>query len=664
MTVRIATATTNGETHNAELLRQALISSEPELERPDVSLEIICGLLLPGAEIDLVVLFHDRRRRDLQFKTSEGYPVHSFVLAMEVKHHSPDHIRFQGPALEVQYDGGWHNASDQSDRQTYALKSFQRATHTGHDIRDSTFVQRAVWLARAPRGAFKVFPPPSSVPVHFAQISWRQLIDRLEQKSNQIRALLDNDHPKYHSLATLKDLLTYRVEPTRLDRRRINAITHARFDAEKSAYIGRLGEGLLLLRGRGGTGKTFSLLQIALHLAKQGKRTVLLTFNHGLISDVSRMLKIIADEHGEIRPMPVIQTRYAFVQQLFECTFGYDEERQLRQETADLTQRENLRQDRLLKHGSSIEPGYDFILIDEAQDWSEAQRDLIFKLVGADKVVVADGVDQFVNEARCNWDQPSIRINRRHRLRESRRTKGATCQTVAEIAREVGIADWDLEPDSDVFGGRITVLVEPNGVQALARGLALLGQDEDGQPDLRPVDNLVCLPSSKMARGLNFSALFDRQIDNERRHSWRGFDEECRRNYPLEQSQLRAVQYASCRGMEGWTTLCLGLDLFYDFHLRNPRIDKEQIEAQLQADIGFLTTPEMLENAIKVEERKCASNWLMIPLTRSIDHLVIHLADSRSTLGAILSRVATRLPGAITWLDEGIHQDRTHRGRH
>lgn len=700
MTITILSGARNRETRNAEQFREALLASEPQLDHPDIVAYILCNLALPGREIDLVLLYHDPRPSDLQLKTSAGKAIHSFVLVLEVKQHSPDLVRFEGPRVLVRYDQLWSDATAQCDSQTYALKRYQENTYRANKRRQSTFVQRAIWLARAPSSAFAERPSESSVPVHFSDLNWQGLVDGfvLNKHFDTVRTLIDSSqHVKHHSIETLKEILTYEIRPTRLDLRRVNALTQTRFDAEKTAYIQNLGNGLLILRGRGGTGKTFALVQVALHLARQGKRTVLLTYNHGLIADINRALRFIKEKDPSLDPLPVIETRYAFIQSIFERTFGHLAEKIVRRHIDDISERENYRLWALSKpdefldslipgectgvwdqwcplcrrrkmdvapHGKkeveqiwrdicrkpdSFETLFDFVLVDEGQDWAEDQRDFIFQVFGAGGVVVADGVDQFVGQDRCNWDRGDIPINRRHGLRSSRRTKAATCQTVGEIARELGLSDWDLEPDPSTHGGRFTVIVEPDCRRAVESCLEIIEADQREEPTLKAVDNLICLPSSKMAMGINYAALFDQITEKLARDSWRGFDEDDRRTYPVRESQLRAIQYSSCRGMEGWTTICLGLDAFFDFQLRNPRIDIQGLEASVRAKEGMFWKSKVDEKLAQ-ESRLFAVNWLMIPLTRSIDHLVVHITDEDSELCGILRKISDRLPGSIEWM--------------
>ena len=169
----------------------------------------------------------------------------------------------------------------------------------------------------------------------------------------------------------------------------------------------------------------------------------------------------------------------------------------------------------------------------------------------------------------------------------------------------------------------------------------LLGDDLANQKQMRPVDALVCLPHAAATPGTNFKNLFEIVSDENKKDYWRGFDEETRQNreYPCRETALRAVLYQSCRGMEGWTTMCMGLDLFYDHVSAKPDIDIEGLRDELKTDMGFLFAKSSFEEKLSTERRAYALNWLMIPLTRSMDHLIIHLTDADSALGQVLQGI-------------------------
>ena len=60
---------------------------------------------------------------------------------------------------------------------------------------------------------------------------------------------------------------------------------------------------------------------------------------------------------------------------------------------------------------------------------------------------------------------------------------------------------------------------------------------------------------------------------------------------------------------------------------------------ELKNDLGFLFTESAFEEKLAAEQRAYALNWLMIPLTRSMDHLVIHLTAPDSALGHVLQGI-------------------------
>lgn len=650
LTINIISGARNSETRNAEAFRDALLKSEPRLNHVDIEADLLCNLAIPGRQIDLVLLYHDTRSKDFQLRTNNGNPIHSFVLIVEVKNHSSDLILFEGPNVLVRYDLLWHHATDQCDRQMYALKNYQQSNYKGRHHRGATFVQRAIWLARANAEAFDDSPSESSVPVHFSDLNWNNLVRRFELNRGEVRCLVDSrDDPRYHDINSLRQTLLHKVRPTLLDRRRIDALTRTSFDAETTQYIRNLGKGLLILRGRAGTGKTIGLIQMALYLSKQNKRTEVITYNHGLISDINRTLRIISEEESAQFAPPQLKTRYSFFQDIFQRTFGKAAEKAVIRDIPDIEERENFRVSALSRAADIPADALpDFVFIDEGQDWKEEHRDLVYKLVGPERVVVADGVDQFVSRSRCIWDVENIPINRRHRMRSSRRTRAATSQTISDIAKELGI-EWDIEANKDIPGGRFTVLVEPNGWDAIQRGFTIIEQDQWAGEGVKAIDQLVCLPAGAV-RGVNFEALFDKATDATDRDSWRGFDEKDRRIYPLREGQLRAIRYDSCRGMEGWTTLCLGLDGFYDQRIDKPEVDEDSLQDELKKTLKSEYSDQLFSERLVQARNEYAFNWLMIPLTRSIDHLVVHLFDENSRLGRVLSSVSRKYPGQIEWI--------------
>ena len=102
--------------------------------------------------------------------------------------------------------------------------------------------------------------------------------------------------------------------------------------------------------------------------------------------------------------------------------------------------------------------------------------------------------------------------------------------------------------------------------------------------------------------------------------------------------------------MEGWTTLCFGIDMFYDQRVSKPEVDAEFLQATMKRTMKGDYSDALFAARLEQAKREYAFHWLMIPLTRSIDHLVLHLHDEESGLGQILKAVSARCPGQIEWI--------------
>jgi hypothetical protein len=113
---------------------------------------------------------------------------------------------------------------------------------------------------------------------------------------------------------------------------------------------------------------------------------------------------------------------------------------------------------------------------------------------------------------------------------------------------------------------------------------------------------------------------------------WDGTLADARTGYPLSPSEFRVVSYDSSRGLEGWITVLWGLDAFFDYkvnewHARQPAA---------ASDGGRRAALH-------------AARWLMIPLTRAIDTLVIQVDQRPSRIHTVLERVAERCQDFVEW---------------
>jgi hypothetical protein len=150
------------------------------------------------------------------------------------------------------------------------------------------------------------------------------------------------------------------------------------------------------------------------------------------------------------------------------------------------------------------------------------------------------------------------------------------------------------------------------------------------------IDFLHCVPSSniKEHEGRRQSKLIQSFIKSGR-EVWDGTDPLSRKDFPHRPSQLRVVQYASCRGLEGWTVILEDLDHYWseEFGLHVPHSGSED------------EMPSFVDPVKAAED--FAWQKVLIPLTRPMDTLVISLADIESVCSKVLLDMAARMPDVI-----------------
>src|SRR5659263_362063 len=152
-------------------------------------------------------------------------------------------------------------------------------------------------------------------------------------------------------------------------------------------WLSSLGMRQTILRGRGGTGKTVALLQLA-HRAyeERGARTLILTYNLALVADMRRVLSLLSmpsgTEDGGIRiesamsfigkilsAFGVLETNLDFIEQYPSACSGL----------AEILARGEIPREEifeLLRHsGEKFE--YDHVMVDEGQDWPTVEIQIL-----------------------------------------------------------------------------------------------------------------------------------------------------------------------------------------------------------------------------------------------------------------------------------------------
>lgn len=635
----------------AESLKELLCQAIHNLD----SLHNTHALIIPSVQcygenprdVDLVLLLWDQRLEEKISRTSNGARVRSLCVTIEVKGHSSRDVWFRGEKCYVRYNGEDHDVSSQSERQKYSLLEFLRK-NIGRKTKGrarTPFIDNLIWLVNVPNAEI-----PAGSNVLGRDSSWQEFLDLLELTQPKITP----KNPPYvgfldkNNFESTKAVLVDRIEPTRIDRKKMENISKEIMTSDQE-YAAKIGQQLLILRGRGGTGKTVRLLRMAHQLYNEKQsRILILTYNRALVSDLTRLLALLNIKHSTADKSIEIRSIYSFLYEWLDVLGvlnkdnkdlflkEYDNLKGLALEYLEegaITQEEV--QNTIAAHSRAL--AWDIVMIDESQDWPENERDILYKLYRPEKFILADGVDQLVRSTNLiNWRErlPHDFETQVVPLTKSLRLKGELCRFVAKFADTIDYPDWNLKPVPSSHGGRVIIYTGHPFNHHIIQD-ALKTSEEDGN---RNIDSLVCVPPSLAGpSGSDDPSLAARYFLENGYNVWDGVKKDVREAFAQDLDDIRIVQYDSCRGLEGWAVFNLCFDEFFDYKKAKPDIDDKNRE-----DMFFD------EDEARVD---FAKRWLMIPLTRAIDTLVIHISDPESYIGTVLRELRDRYPEEIQWVE-------------
>jgi len=592
-------------------------------------------LLVDIADSDLAVAIF---RPGFSSSSSAGLPssvttvcVRSLCLVIEIKDHPEQNVRFDGGRVSVFYSKGnkWHDASKQSENQRYALKGYIER----HNL-VAPWVTNLIWLRNVERSAL----PNTISNLLPAAVTWTSLLNTLivnyRPRKEDDLYIVDHEPSSAQawSVRACEKILSRRQEPTPLDRRRLEAVCKASLEPRLLEVVGNR---MVLLSGRGGTGKTIILLRLAYKYSLAGSRAILLTYNLALKSDLERLLVLTGIRDDIAQGTIHVHTVQSFILKLLKLfgildnrapeDFLHEYEEYIGQALEYLDRGAITREDiSALIAERPEEFDWDLVLLDEAQDWPDRERDFVRAIYPSRKLVVADGRDQLVRQTRnCDWkiglrkdEYELVQCTRSFRLKRN------LAHFANRMALTLGLLHWELEENDGIPGGRVIIVegdyfANPGQHEELVDACSRLGN--------KPIDMLACVPSRETFDERDVCADRADKFKTAGQQIWNGTDPQIRRMPPNDLGQLRFVHYESCRGLEGWTTINFGFDKFYEHKLA-------LAEKLAPTNTEGIPDPTLWAS-------RFAATWAMIPLTRAIDTIVIEISQGDSRIKDALTEI-------------------------
>lgn len=596
------------------------------------SIDLLVGVRCE-TDVDLLVAINLAKPRD--FPAPHVGRVQHALIAIEIKQLDASRFVRLSNQLFADYGHGPERRSvaDQARDAAYGVKAF--AQRSGFP---RLFVHGLAWLTEVEQSELRDIDSA----VVAGSAGWLGLLTAAATQNDVLFARDDAETSR--GVRAVRDRFLNRRQLSAQDRRKAAQLAQdvaAREIVDVLAPVA--GTKMIRLAGRGGSGKTTALALLANRLATlHGSRVLFLTFHHALRGDILHLLESIPGARGLLGDRIRVETATGFLLGVLQALNGrvpilpdgkVDYATLDAAYAAATTELGGGADGEMASALREIDPErfeWDHVLIDEAQDWTDAERDLLRAVFGHCRIVIADGLEQLVRrQTPCDWLSAIPRAELQQRvLGDSLRMLRNVALFANAFARAAGFVDWRVKPRDDLPGGRIIVAVGPDAASAaLVRAMSLAA--EAGKAD--PVDCLVCVPYTDIERHQDGSrrARFTAHIEAAGFSAWDACDATTRTTAPASTDVWRIVQYDSCRGLEGWVTLALDLDDLYAQKLKHPNYHRDDHEDDVEL---------------------VARRWLLIPLTRAVHTLIITIRDPASPVAAMLREAAdTMPPGVVEW---------------
>ncbi|MBS6194492.1 MAG: AAA family ATPase [Clostridiales bacterium] len=566
----------------------------------------------------------------------------SFCTTIEIKRHDISGIFVNGTDFYVYYGRDKHCVTLQSNKQKISAMNFFRRV-----ISYSPYITNVIWFTQATNNEIQGLCTHNGKKMLSNVIgndfTFKELIQLLiyQKPPYKVQGSYKFDSNNSCSVGDIQKALLLFSETKEqmgdLTRRRIEQISNKSFSA--NSLVDTKGK-VSIYRGRAGTGKTVGLIQTAIKLVdEEQSRVLILTYNKALVSDIRRLFALAELPDMFEENCVFINTMHSYFFKLcntilYEGRMSGDKfidnyERVLSELNNFLKDEESLM---LVKEicGEERQLDWDYVLIDEAQDWSNLERDIILKLFEKGKIIVADGGQQFVrNIDVCDWSV--VRERNNIKLKYCLRQKENLVHFLNVYLKKMDILGGKILTNNNMPGGKVIIISDDK----------LLATHHEEIKRMKAAGNiaydmLYLVPHALVSKknGKNEFSLKE-QFEDNGIAIWDGIDNSSRDSYSINAEEIRVLQYDSSRGLEGWTVVCMDFDTFME-EKSNEYVDGE-------VNSLLLESPEE-------RKKKYLYNWSMIPLTRGIDTIVITLKNQESTVGRLLKNIASECSDFISWI--------------
>jgi hypothetical protein len=413
-----------------------------------------------------------------------------------------------------------------------------------------------------------------------------------------------------------------------LSRKKLEKVIQKQLDGKYKPAYDCIGNKTLIIYGIPGSGKTLILLRFAYFLAiDKGSRCLILTYNKALIADINRLARLAGFKDDPSSASIGTSTCLRLIRKLL-IEFGlYQEEptnlnaiERLNYFKTNFSNKyESLLKDllNLLKvadiedinkiKSNLLELNYQYVFIDESQDWYAEEKDILYTIFGSENCIISYGSHQLLrNKIALDWNT-GTNSTYKLTLTTSYRQKSNLCHYIKDLCERIDFPD-DIEVNAHLNGGKINIYCRDLNIE-----------------DYRNFYNYCVEQCKNSAYDILLLVSSKDDYHKKLKHSnieiHDGTIEKNKAIIPTNMDASRVFNYQSSRGLEGWIVVANNLDVFL-----------QEIEDTIfEAEDGL--------SLLETKEKVC-HQWLFMILSRPIDTLVISLKNKNSKYAKLIISVA------------------------
>lgn len=563
-------------------------------------------------------------------EVSDSFTVSTLFFSIEIKAHSPERIVISGDDVYVMYKGKKHSASSKLIEQSIQAKDNLKRFIPHQNIFNTIPL---IYFPNAKKSDFELDKKNVRYGVLFRDSTFRDLIEcalhhqGIWQKKRDDKLGYLGQKLDFESIKSDIEHYYKKMQPSKIEQERLEFISKKYATKDKS-WVSSVGRNPIAFLGKAGTGKTLKLIRLANDVMENSDPVLFLTFNRALASDLGRLTQL---QHLNGASNITILTIDKFLFTLAKRFKLYEKDyNEFKKETADEFSAirslvlESLENNLTLeKIKNSLFRDFQYVAIDEAQDWFQTERDIIIKIFEPKRIFLAVGTDQCMRSPRlANWSRDFENKNCSHvkvPANISLRLKSNLTSFNNQLAVKLK-QDWGIEKNKDMTGGNVIMFNKPT--KEIFNDF--LEELNDNNPDYFPIDYLVLSPS-KDKKNIQLLTTY---TNNTEYGFWNGIDFDSDRNSVPGRGDLRGVSLESSRGLEGWSVLVLDVDYWWKWCIYHKRRLKEHNEAFEESDILELKFHgENKFNDITDYDLFELPTWFLIPFTRAKNKLLIQLPE-------------------------------------